>query len=120
MVNYNKYVKVNKRSIKLAIQEGVRPMTEFFDPSRENLPYFWNSMSPGENFGNWHDKNWSFSHVPGRWLNAIFNAKDVLNVDVDNKVIENLKKWTPPGKLLDFRKTRKVKIAVRSRQIQDF
>ena len=94
MVNYNKYVKVNKRSIKLAIQEGVRPMTEFFDPSRENLPYFWNSMSPGENFGNWHDKNWSFSHVPGRWLNAIFNAKDVLNVDVDNKVIENLKKWT--------------------------
>ena len=91
MVNYNKYVKVNKRSIKLAIQEGVRPMTEFFDPSRENLPYFWNSMSPGDKFGNWHDKNWSFSHVPGRWLNAIFNAKDVQNVDVDNKVIENLK-----------------------------
>lgn len=94
MNNYDKYVKINNRCLNKAIKEGLRPMYEFFDPNRDGLPFFGNSMSNDETFGNSHDTSFSISHIPGRWLNAILNAKSVLGIEPDMKAIENLRKWT--------------------------
>ena len=77
MKTMNKYVNVNKRDLRLALKEALRPMMTFFDPSHGNIPYFGNCMT-GENWGNAHSTTFSMAHIPGRWLNGLLNAEDVL------------------------------------------
>ena len=93
MTEYSKYVTVNQRDPKKAIQAGVLPMQRNYDSAHDNLPYFQNIVSP-QDFGDAHHASYSMSHVPGRWLNALLNAQDVLDVKVDEACIEALRTWT--------------------------
>jgi hypothetical protein len=83
---------VNTTDLELAIRDGCLPMQLLFDPEHEGLPYFGNLMS-GENPLNYHHSNFSISHVPGRWLNALLNAEDVLNISLKQEALANLTKW---------------------------
>ena len=87
-----KTVEVNKRSLRLALEESLRPMQSFFDPTHGGLPFFGNVMV-GEPWGNTHHASFSMAHVPGRWLNALLNAQDVLGLAVDEAAIINLAHW---------------------------
>lgn len=90
---FSKYVSVNKRDLNLAIQEGLRPMHEFFDTEKMSLPFFGNNMTAGKDFGNSHHNSFSLSHIPGRWLAALLNAEEILNISVDELAIDNLRTW---------------------------
>ena len=95
MKSMNKYVAVNKRSLRLALEEALGPMMTFFDPNRGNLPYFGNSMT-GENWGNTHADVYSLAHIPGRWLNGLLNAEDVLGREeaaLDEDAVNTLAHW---------------------------
>jgi hypothetical protein len=89
---FPKHVDVNTRSIRLAIEEGRRPMGEFFDSRHGQLPFFGNRMT-GERFGNVHHESFSMAHIPGRWLNALLNAQDVLHEPADETAVERLANW---------------------------
>lgn len=95
MTIMNKYVKVNKRDMRLALREALRPMMTFFDPNHDNIPYFGNSMT-GECWGNSHSTTFSMAHIPGRWLNGLLNAEDVLGkdtVNLDEETVKTLAHW---------------------------
>ena len=86
-------VKVNTTDLQLAIREGCNPMQQLFDPGHDNLPYFSNYASgPDPRVG--HSASYSMAHVPGRWLNALLNAEDVVGVEVNEKSVGNLARWT--------------------------
>ncbi len=90
-----KYVEVNRRDLRLALRESLRPMQTFLDPEHGWLPYFGNNMA-GEEFGNRLDTGLSVSHVPGRWLNALLSAEDVLGREeaaLDEDVVNKLAYW---------------------------
>lgn len=90
---YPKYVRVNARDLYLAIREGCRPMTTFYDPRHEGLPFFANEMT-GAAWGNAHHQSFSMAHVPGRWLNALLNVKNVLpDADVPEECLDKLAAW---------------------------
>lgn len=95
MVNtqFKKKVDVNTRNLRQALLESVRPMTFFFDPRHDFLPFFGNTMV-GESIGNSHHSSFSMSHIPGRWLNALLNIEDTLGIEVDKQAIEYLRNWT--------------------------
>ncbi|MDP6081682.1 MAG: hypothetical protein QF435_16615, partial [Arenicellales bacterium] len=44
--------------------------------------------------GNQHDMSADISHIPGRWLNALFNAQEVVGVRLDENIVESLARWT--------------------------
>ncbi|MEG0494357.1 MAG: hypothetical protein RR696_14275, partial [Clostridia bacterium] len=87
-----KYVAVNKRNLTVAIKEGLRPMTCFFDSEHNDLPFFGNSMTQA-NFGNSHHSSFSMAHIPGRWLNALLNAENVLQQPANESAINKLQAW---------------------------
>lgn len=89
---FPKYVRVNTRDIDLAIREAMRPMTQFFDPRHDGIPFFSNEMT-GNDWGNGHHASFSMAHIPGRWLNALLSAEDVLGLCVCEDVVETLAKW---------------------------
>lgn len=93
MKAFNKYVDINKRSLLLAMTECIRPMQEFYDPKRRYLPFFHNSMTKGEHFGNRHHDGFSVSHIPGRWLNGLLNIENLLDLPIDENAINNLRYW---------------------------
>ena len=70
----------NTRDLRLAIEEGMRPMQTFFDPERDRLPYFSNRMDIGPEFGNGHHSSFSTAHIPGRWLCALLSAEAAIGV----------------------------------------
>lgn len=90
---FKKKVDVNTRNLRQALLESVRPMTFFFDPRHDFIPFFGNMMV-GESFGNSHHPSFSMSHIPGRWLNALLNIENTLGIEVDKQAIEHLRKWT--------------------------
>ena len=92
-IRYPKTVKTNTTDLEAAIREGCNPMHKVLDPDHGYLPYFGNVMS-GDDPGNAHHVNYSLSHVPGRWLNALLNAEDAVGVKPDEKVIRILQDWT--------------------------
>ena len=95
MKTMNKYVNVNKRDLRLALKEALRPMMTFFDPNHGNIPYFGNCMT-GENWGNAHSTTFSMAHIPGRWLNGLLNAEDVLgkeNAALNEEAVQTLGRW---------------------------
>ena len=92
-VPYNKYVEVNQRDLYAAIANGIWPMLNNYDPKRNMLPYFGNVMSQGSDFGNSHDSGCSLSHIPGRWLNALLEAENTIDISVNDKHIEILRRW---------------------------
>lgn len=93
MIEFKKYVKVNDSDILLAIREGLRPIQFFYDKEHGNLPYFGNVMAGGDYFGNKLHTSYSLSHIPGRWLNALLNAEDVLGKEIDESIVDILKNW---------------------------
>lgn len=95
MTTMNKYVNVNKRDMRLALKEALRPMMTFFDPNHGNIPYFGNAMT-GERWGNSHSTTFSMAHIPGRWLNGLLNAEDVLGketANLDERAVSTLAHW---------------------------
>ncbi len=78
--------------LRKALREALRPMNSWFDPRYENLPFFGNGMT-GEHIGNSHHDSFSMAHIPGRWLNALLNAEDVIGVSPEEGTVENLSKW---------------------------
>ncbi|UVI28925.1 hypothetical protein [Paenibacillus spongiae] len=92
-IHYPNKVNVNAADLELAIRQGCHPMQQQFDPQHDDLPYFGNMMS-GPEPGNTHFTNYSISHVPGRWLNALLNAEDALGIPLDESVIDNLARCT--------------------------
>src|SRR5690606_4917158 len=76
---FNRKVQTNSTDLGLAIREGCNPMQQMLDNDHDNLPYFGNVMS-GDDPRNFHYYNFSLGHIPGRWLNALLNAEDVLQV----------------------------------------
>lgn len=94
MPTFNKYVKINDCDLAFAIRQGTKPMQLLFDPKHDRLPFFWNMMCGGDFVGNQHHPTYSISHIPGRWLNALLNAEDVLGIEVDEKAIQTLQHWT--------------------------
>lgn len=68
-------------------------MQQMYDPLHDDLPYFFNHMA-GSEPGNGHHESYSLSHIPGRWLNALLNAEDVLNLELRGQEVDNLAKWT--------------------------
>lgn len=89
---FQKYVATNTRDLKLALIEGRRPMNEFFDPRYDDIPFFSNEMT-GEGWGNGHHSSFSMAHIPGRWLNALLNAEDVLAIPTPPETVAKLQKW---------------------------
>lgn len=83
---------VNTSDIGSAIREGCNPMQILFDPAHNHLPYFSNVMS-GSDPCNGHHSNYSISHVPGRWLNALLNAEDAIGIELNEFAIERLAYW---------------------------
>ena len=89
---FQKYVKVNKRDLRKAIEAGITPMETFFDANHGNLPYFGNLLTePG--FGNSHHSSFSMAHIPGRWLNGLLSAQAALGVKVNEEAITHLRNW---------------------------
>lgn len=89
---FPEYVRVNTRDLRLAIEAGMGPMSTFFDPRHEGLPFFGNVMT-GADAGNSHHESFSMAHIPGRWLNALLFAQDVLGIPADAGAVENLRRW---------------------------
>lgn len=92
MKNYPKYVKVNRNDMEIAIRSGINPMIIWIDPKNEGLPYFENFIN-GSRYGNHHHNSFSAAHVTGRRLEALSIAQKVLNIDIEERVYENLEKW---------------------------
>ena len=62
---YNKYVTVNTTDLPGAIRAGWTPMYSMYDPTRGQLPYFRNVVSPS--LENSHHCSWSAGDVTGCW-----------------------------------------------------
>lgn len=90
-MEFKKYAVSNTYDLDLAIREGMRPMQSFFDPTRDNLPFFGNEMAP--NCHNFHHPTFSAAHIPGRWLAALLHAEEVTGISADSEAVENLRKW---------------------------
>ena len=89
---FQKYVQVNKRDLRKAIVEGMRPMQTFFDTRHGDIPFFGNLMTePG--FGNSHHSSFSIAHMPGRWLNALLSAEAAIGEKANENAIARLSKW---------------------------
>src|SRR5215212_6021353 len=83
---------VNTTNIPAAIRLGCRTMSSVFNADDNDIPFFASRVWPTAELGfnSWHSE----SHVPGRHLNALLNAEDVLGTQglgtrIDEGVIEN-------------------------------
>ena len=80
---------VNTTDIAAAIRLGCRTMSSVFNADDNDIPFFASRVLPTAelNFNTFHSE----SHVPGRHLNALLNAEEVLGVralQLDEAVIE--------------------------------
>ena len=74
---------VNTRDIEDAIRLGCHCMCNLFDADDDDVPYFRVAVRPDAFLG-----IPLIEHVPGRHLNALLNAEDVIGVAVDEDAIE--------------------------------
>lgn len=93
MAEFKKYVQTNTTDLEGALKAAMTPMEHFYDQEHDGLPFFWNSMCGGHYFGNAHHSTYSMSHIPGRWLNALLNAEDVLGIPANEAAVAQLTKW---------------------------
>lgn len=83
----SKLADVNTTDIPDAIRLGCRCMSSIFNADDNNVPFFSSSVWPDAALD--FSKYASEAHVPGRHLNALLNAEDVLGITIANEVIEN-------------------------------
>ena len=78
---------VNCTDIPDAIRLGCRTMSRVFNADDHDIPFFGSRVRPDACF----EFSWAHSeaHVPGRHLNALLTAEDVLGVDLDETVISH-------------------------------
>jgi len=77
---------VNTTDMAAAIRLGCRAMSSVFNADDNDIPFFASRVWPTAelNFNDFHSE----SHVPGRHLNALLNAEEVLGIRIDEAVIE--------------------------------
>lgn len=82
-----KVAHVNTTDIQDAIRLGCRTMCSVFDADDDNRPFFGSRIFPDARleFSSAHSE----SHVPGRHLNALLNAEDVLGLALDERAVAN-------------------------------
>ena len=78
---------VNTTDIADAIRLGCRTMQSVFNADDNQVPFFGSSVKPKAWFR--FSANSSESHVPGRHLNALLNAEEVVGVGLDEQAVEN-------------------------------
>lgn len=78
---------VNTTDIEDAIRLGCRTMQNIFNADDNQIPFFSSKVS-SEVYLKFHSIL-SEAHVPGRHLNALLNAEDVIGIELDDKAIEN-------------------------------
>ncbi len=77
---------VNTTNIADAIHLGCRTMQSVFNADDEDRPFFKSVVYP-EAFLAYHSGH-AESHVPGRHLNALLNAQDIVDIELDESAIE--------------------------------
>jgi hypothetical protein len=77
---------VNTTNIADAIHVGCRTMQSVFNADDEDRPFFKSVVYP-EAFLAYHSGH-TESHVPGRHLNALLNAQDIVDIELDESAIE--------------------------------
>ncbi len=77
---------VNTTDIASAIRLGCRTMCSVFNADDDDIPFFGSRVWPEAYLS--FSTSASESHVPGRHLNALLNAEDVLGFKVDDACIE--------------------------------
>ena len=78
---------VNSNDIADAIRLGCRTMQNVFNADDNNVPFFRSLIQPEVLLG--FSSAHSESHVPGRHLNGLLEAEDVVGLRIDEEAIEN-------------------------------
>ena len=78
---------VNTTDIVDAIRLGCRTMQNVFNADDHNIPFFSSCVWPDPQLG--FHPYLSEAHIPGRHLNGLLNAEDVIGVKLDEKAVEN-------------------------------
>lgn len=79
---------VNTTSIEEAIRLGCHTMQNVFDADDNHIPFFRSVVYPASEAHLGFSAHHSESHVPGRHLNALLNAADLIDVDITEAAIE--------------------------------
>ncbi len=82
----SKLANINMVSLRDAIESGCRTMCSVFNADDHNIPFFSSMVFPCASLG--FSSHHSESHVPGRHLNALLTAQDVLGIKVDEECIK--------------------------------
>lgn len=77
---------VNTTDLRDAIELGCRCMGRVFNADDNDIPFFVSELRPNPHLG--FSGSFSEAHVPGRHLNALLNAEDVLGAAIPDEVIE--------------------------------
>ena len=77
---------VNTTDIEAAIRLGCRTMCSVFNADDDDVPFFGSRVWPEAYLS--FSTSASESHVPGRHLNALLNAEDVLGLNLDERCID--------------------------------
>ena len=78
---------VNSTDLEDAISLGCRTMQNVFNADDNNIPFFRSYVWP-EPVLDFHPYL-SEAHIPGRHLNGLLNAEDVIGVQLDEKAVKN-------------------------------
>lgn len=79
---------VNTTDVAGAIALGCNTMSNVFNADDHDIPFFGSSIDE-QSSGLWFNDSHSEAHIPGRHLNALLNAEDVLDLKPGKNVIEN-------------------------------
>ncbi|HKG08825.1 MAG TPA: hypothetical protein VKB19_20310 [Pedobacter sp.] len=77
---------VNTTDIAGAIKLGCVTMSHIFNADDHNIPFFGSTIGEQSDF--WFNESHSEAHIPGRHLNALLNAEQVLGLKIDKDVID--------------------------------
>ena len=77
---------VNTSDIRSAIELGCKTMSSVFNADDNDIPFFASEVLPNPqlSFSSVHGE----SHVPGRHLNALLTAEDVVGITIDEEAIQ--------------------------------
>ena len=78
---------VNYTDILDAILLGCQTMGNVFNADDNNIPFFGVEVLPRTKM--YFNAHYTEAHVPGRHLNALLNARSIVDVDVDEQTIKN-------------------------------
>jgi hypothetical protein len=85
--HYTRLRDVNTTDISGAITLGCKTMSHVFNADDHDIPFFGSSIEE-QSSGLWFNDAHSEAHIPGRHLNALLNAEDVLGLKIEKNVIE--------------------------------